>query len=533
MQHGMMGVFIEYITKSFSPISAGYARSLRILACAFCLSVGVYAVLAFLAPPAYASCGCINSNCSSGDCSAAESYVDANHDDIYDHTTAEFDQDLEAFEDWMIEDFLYDQVMPALGLMVTQMNAVAMQYTQAIGGFLDAKNQMETVRLIQQMKYEAHRDYHPSDDFCWFGTNVRSMAGSSTRGDMNSTVLSKLMLVRQLGLYNTMGYDGVEEDLKGRWGKFVKLYCNPKDNNRVRPGLDPTESDGTGLQLACDHDGPGGSTNTGGSDHERYNKDIDYARLIEEPRTLELDFSDNILSGSGTFGALTSLVGDEEDVLEMSKNLYGHRVLSRELPRSALGDSVAAKQIYFALRGLTAKRGVAQYSFNAIVGLKSRGTSSFAALSDSLASAPPVGVTVGGYTLFPNQAYLAAVVREILPVSNNNTNSPEDCDPTSGPINNFCIYKLIGLRPSYYSQLEIMAKRIYQNPDFYANLYESVANVERKKVAMKAIELMVDREIYESQLRKEMVVSVLLSSKLAPKFRAINSAIGTSDAGKR
>jgi hypothetical protein len=77
----------------------------------------------------------------------------------------------------------------------------------------------------------------------------------------------------------------------------------------------------------------------------------------------------------------------------------------------------------------------------------------------------------------------------------------------------------MGENPSYYAQLEILAKKIYQDTDFYANLYDKPANVSRKLVSMKAIELMLDRAIYESQLRREMAVSVTLSSKLRSSFR--------------
>ena len=73
--------------------------------------------------------------------------------------------------------------------------------------------------------------------------------------------------------------------------------------------------------------------------------------------------------------------------------------------------------------------------------------------------------------------------------------------------------------------MEILAKKIYQNPDFYVNLYDTPANVARKKVALRAIELMLDRAIYESQIRQEMVMSVLLSSKLRSDFRSINAAL--------
>ena len=51
-------------------------------------------------------------------------------------------------------------------------------------------------------------------------------------------------------------------------------------------------------------------------------------------------------------------------------------------------------------------------------------------------------------------------------------------------------------------------------------MYDTPANVARKKVAMRAIELMVDRAMYESQLRREMSVSVLLATKMRETHRA-------------
>src|SRR5690606_22986449 len=89
------------------------------------------------------------------------------------------------------------------------------------------------------------------------------------------------------------------------------------------------------------------------------------------------------------------------------------------------------------------------------------------------------------------------------------------------------IFELIGEQPSYYAQLEILTKKIYQNPDFYANLYDKPANVERKSTALKAIDLMLDRAMYESQLRREMVLSVLLSSRLRKYFRDVNQEMVT------
>lgn len=474
------------------------------------------------------ACACVSNTCPSSDCSSASNFVNQRHDEVYDRTTQEFDDDLAAFEDWMIDSWLEQHIIPAMGLMANQMGAVGMQFTQAIGSFLDAQNQLETHQLIQKLKHVAHRDYHVSEGMCTFGTNVRSLAASSTLSDMNASGLSTAMLDRQLGVHLVSGSQSVGQDLRGRWNTFIRQNCNIRDNNRIRSwsaiAAGAIETPESGLALACDHDGGGGSSDMGAEESERYNKDIDYTRLIEEPRTLEADFSNDTLDNAGTFGGLAVIAGDEEDVLSMSKNLYGHHVLTRTLSRKVLASSDTAARLYLGLRSIAAKRSVAQYSFSAIVGLKSRGSNLGIVPSDM----PPVGFTLGGYTLFPNAAYMAAVMREIFPVTDNNTTLIEDCDPSGGPVNNACIYKLIGMRPSYFSQLEILAKRIYQNPTFYAELYESAANVERKKVAMRAVELMVDREIYESQLRKEMVVSVLLASKLVPSVRESNAAIAAA-----
>lgn len=80
---------------------------------------------------------------------------------------------------------------------------------------------------------------------------------------------------------------------------------------------------------------------------------------------------------------------------------------------------------------------------------------------------------------------------------------------------------------SHFAQLEILAKKIYQNPNFYAGLYDTPANIKRKSAALKAIELMLDRAIYESQLRQEMSMSVLLSTRLQSTVESVSSKLGS------
>ena len=64
--------------------------------------------------------------------------------------------------------------------------------------------------------------------------------------------------------------------------------------------------------------------------------------------------------------------------------------------------------------------------------------------------------------------------------------------------------------PSYYAQMEILTKKLYQNPNFYANLMDKPTNVKRTLTAMKGVELMQNRDIFESLQRQEMLMSLLL-----------------------
>lgn len=415
---------------------------------------------------ALAGCNpCKWSNC--GDVMSARSMVMQHHvtgrTNILNHIANEFNQ----HRNWLTDTFFKQQVLPALQAMTEQLSAVAMHQVFIVGTFFDAKQQLETQQLFQELQVNAHRDYQPSEDFCWFGTAARSLAPSEQRSRFSAAALSARQLGRQLGNANLSGGLKRDQDRDSRWEAFVTKYCDPRDNN--------WEEDvaGTGLRLAC---GSGGGTS------ERINIDIDFTRLIEEPRTLNVSFADSAAASP-----------DEQDVLALGSNLYGHDVLTRNINSEYLRNR-QYQQLYMALRSVAAKRAVAENSYNSIVGLKSSGSSDSAAGG----SAPRT------------REFLAAIVKE-LGVT----------DPAQ-------VYEMIGQEPSYFAQLELLAKKIYQNPDFYANLYDKPANVARKSVALKAIELMLDRAIFESQLRQEMAMSVLLSAKLNPLYKEVNEDLSTA-----
>lgn len=381
-------------------------------------------------------------------------------------------------QNWILDEFFYDYWLNGVGELTDFLGAFGMYQVEMIGTFFDAKIQLETRRDFYKLHAEAHRDYHPSEDFCWFGTNIRSMVSTERRAQLNKEVLAKEELSRQIGKVDTLAARGPGDDQTRRWQQFVETYCDPKDN--------AWSGAGSGLDFACDHDGPGGSAATGATDRSRVNIDVNYTRLLGEKRTLDVNFSDTTLSNA------------EQDVIAMSMNLYGHNVLSRKLSDKSL-QYKPAQRLYMILRSIAAKRSIAQNSFNSIVALKSEGTNG----------------TTGPGAHPDTGTFMAAAIKDLMPTG------VSDAD----------VYSILGRNPSYYAQLEFLAKKIYQNPEFFANLYDKPANVERKSVAMKAVNLMLDRAIFESELRQEMILSVLLSSELHSEYRNVNAIMAKTTKG--
>lgn len=424
--------------------------------------------------------GCVNCyyGCIPIDTIVTSTVMDVLEDNLWEDLFEEmFDRHINEEQNWIIDDFFDDFWVKGLAELTRYLTTTSMYQVEIVGMFFDAKHQLETQRLFFELQAEAHRDYHPSDDFCWFGTNARSLAASESKARENMLALSTRSMQRQLGVLGTVSESAAEDDKNARWNQFITTYCDPKDNNWT--------SAGNGLDLACDHDGTGPLTTTGATDRSRVNRDVDYTAMIEEPRTLDIDFVEN----TGT----PVLTDDEEDVMALAANLYGNNVPSRRFTLSEIDDEKSRNSFqtnYLDMRSVIARRNVAEHSFNSIVAMKSSGTNG--------APAPAAQPNVG--------SYMGAIMKELMPVGTPDTE----------------IMQLIGDNPSYYAQLEVLGKKIYQNPDFFANLYDKPANVERKSVAMKAVNLMLDRALFESELRQEMILSILLTNGLQEKFREVN-----------
>lgn len=383
-----------------------------------------------------------------------------------DHIVESFKQHRE----WMVDVFFKDDrkgdmsnfhtvpgMLAALQVMTSQLTASTVNQIMIVGAMLDAKHQLETQRLFQQLTAEAHRDYQPSEGLCTVGTMTRSLASSERRGELTQIALANRMNERQLLSGDILSGVDTESDFWSRLKQFRMVFCNPKDN-------------GNGLHNLC---------KGGGSDKKRFNRDIDFTATVDMPLTLEIDYN------------LADKTADEENIFALSAHLYAHDQLPAVLQGELVdqnGNPAEGALKLMNLRSLAAKRSVAQNSFAAVVGQRAQG---------SPEAAP----------------FLYSALKEM---SNEGISDDE-------------IKKYLGDKPSYYAQMEMLTKKVYQHPAFYTDLYDKKTNVLRKEAAMQAVNLMQKRDMYRSLLRSETLFSVILETSLMDLQEKVRNEIDQLD----
>lgn len=370
---------------------------------------------------------------------------------------------------------IVDNYVTALMMMTEQLTGVMMQQAIIIGTFLDAKYQLETQRYFQKLNAEAHKDYHPSEQMCRFGTYVRSISRAEHKAAIDRQAFNKIMMDSYTGSESASTAEGAAIDISSRLRQFRTRYCDPQDNN-------------DGLDFICEHDQDGNPNNgpvgawdfdTNQPDRERMNKDIDIGRTLLFPLTIDVDFSDD------------KKTKDEEDVIALAKNLYWPEALGPALPKP-LPEKFPD---YLDARSLFAVQNVAHNSFANIIAQKARSQQE---------------VETSGWRFMKSMMLDFGL-------------SEEDIDA------------LLGEYPSYYAQMEVLTKKIYQNPDFYTNLYDKPANVARIGATMQAFSLMQQRDYYEAFLRRELLTSLLVEQDLRPhveKISQIINKLNSETAGK-
>lgn len=390
-----------------------------------------------------------------GSCNQCAPEININHQWIRAHVTAQFEQ----HRNWITTTYFIEKVGPALMLMTEQLVSTGMQQIQIIGGFFDAKHQLETQRMMQVMTAEAHKDYQPSESVCKIGSNVRSLAMSERKSNLTQEALASRMMQRQLmSAQNVSGEKGVTSDRDSRMKLVIDKFCNKLDGGTDREG-------DAGMSKLC-KDTPS---------QEQINKDINYTETVERKLTLDLD----PIERNG--GAASK---DEENVFALGANLFAQNLLpmfEKKILANADHEPYNFATFYLDARAIAAKRSVAQNSFAAITAMRASGDGNV-------------------------DPFLKAILKE------------SGLNPTE-------IEARLGENPSYFAQMEVLTKDMLQNPEFYANLQDKPANVERKSAALLALEIMQDRDIYESLLRSEAVLATLLETTMQKDHLRISSDI--------
>lgn len=350
----------------------------------------------------------------------------------------------------------------ALAMMTEQLSAVMMQQAQIIGAFFDAKFQLESQRKIHELMARAHKDYHPSEQICRFGTFVKSLAHSERAFELDMRALNRALLNQTLAVQHDSATEGLTSEFKSRLEQFRTKYCNPRDNN-------------DGLDLMC----PAlvGATP---AQRARFNKDVDYFRTVDSKLTLDSNFADN------------TITNDEEDIFALAVNLYAPDVFEA-IEYEDAGESVRS---HYNTRSYAAKIAAAHNSFVNIVGMK---TSAPPGQATPAVGAWPPNIVPPPVVTYPEDTgwtFMKAFIREL------------------GTLTDAEIHEYLGERPSYYAQMEVLTKKIYQSPHFFTNLYDKPANVDRIGAAIDAIGIMNTRDRFDSSLRREMLTSLLVEQAL-------------------
>lgn len=208
------------------------------------------------------------------------------------------------------------------------------------------------------------------------------------------------------------------------------------------------------------------------------NRDINFFSTFYEPLSLDIDMSD------------AAATDDELDIIALKTNLYAHNLFENIPPQFFQPHSVTGKNnnqdILLDIRAIVAKRSVAENSMNELIGMKTQ-------------SQPVTGKNY------------ATTILEHLGMDTQKATT------------------YLGARPSYYALMEVLTKKIYQDPKFYVSLYDTTANLERKGTALRAIGLMQNMDLYKSRLRSEAVMSVLLEDRVMAEQERVRNRLSNAE----
>lgn len=332
----------------------------------------------------------------------------------------------DALEDWMYNDFA-DMIIEALQKKSQQVTENRRSETNTEATITDAEIAQESANEAGQEQVENARRFAPDPQLCAAATGARGLAASDAAGEKTADTATA-------AITKYHSYSGGTSTARGEgWEKEVRLkscvdtYCDPEDH-------------GGNVQAL-------GIPKTGGN--RRINADIDYAGTLAIPLTIDAE------AASGSTGM--------QDVLEMSKNLYGSDMFYDITPQRLNAQ-------LFNIRQIQAKRNLLLNSFMSQVGMKAKGEASTA--PQTIAAFKKLGL-------------------------------PDEI-----------IQRDLKGAPSYHALMEVLTKKMYQDGNFYIDIIKNPEAIDRTNAGMSAIANMQTRDISATLKRQEILYGLLLELKL-------------------
>jgi len=372
------------------------------------------------------------------------------------------------------------QILPQLRIMGMELTTATQSFNTSIGAFFDAQSLQDSILRMQTLAAETARNQTPSVSMCQYATLSKSLSASEVAQKETTRAISVLNLKRNTLNNKLQSSRSSNDDAEARLAQFKSKYCIGISDSAEFSGV---------LGTLCTAPAPPADPNTiPPLNARKRNKDINFVQTLGLPKTIPAALY------PGPYGPTESL-SQFEDIIALSKNLYGSTAMN-SATKEELTPKTGKTSQYNMLkrRALQAKRNVAQHSFANYVGLK-------AATDRADGSELSIKPHIEG-------------LLTLMGVDNSANNRFTDYFAKAGN-------ELTESSPSYWTQMEVLTKTLYQDPRFYASLYDNPANVKRQQAAMKAIELMQERDIHETSLRTETLLSLWLESELETYGKAI------------
>lgn len=347
-------------------------------------------------------------------------------------------------EEWMYNDFA-DMIIEALQKKSQQVTENRRQETNANSTIADAETAQEKGRETGDAQADNARRFQPDPQLCAAASGAINLAAADNAGEETADAANS-----QITAYHS--YSGGSATARGQgWEKEARMkscvdtYCDPSDHS------------GNVQALGIPKSGSG----------RRINADIDYATTLGIPLTLDATAE---ATSTGT-----------QDVLEMSKNLYGTDMFYNITPQRLNTD-------LFDIRQIQAKRNVLLNSFMSQVGMKAKGAQ--AVTPQTTAAFKALGLS------------------------------------------DEVIERDLKGQPSYHALMEVLTKKMYQDGNFYINLIKQPEALDRTNASMTAIANMQTRDIYATLKRQELLYGLLLEVKLLKSQRRQTAVSATAQSAE-